>query len=89
MKPPTVKTIGDPGDSEWLFRLPQQISQLSQAALLSEGERADFDSARMRLIEILRQCNDARRQLIQLVGEHIERVAEGNGVFVNETGLNH
>jgi hypothetical protein len=38
MNPPTVKTIGDPGDSEWLFRLLQQISQLSQAALLSKSE---------------------------------------------------
>ena len=85
MNPPTVKTIGDPGDSEWLFRLLHQISQLSQGALLSESERADFDSARMRLIEILRQSNDARRQLIQLVAEHIEQVAEGKGVFVNET----
>lgn len=86
MNPPTVKTIGDPGDSDWLFRLLQQISQLSQAALLSESDRTDFDSARMRLIEILRQCNDARRQLIKLVEEHIEHVGEGKGVFVNETG---
>ena len=86
MNLPTVKTIGDPGESEWLFRLLQQISQLSQGALLSERERAEFDSARMRLIEILRQCNDARKQLIMLVTEHIEDVAEGKGVFVNEAG---
>jgi hypothetical protein len=33
MNPPTVKTIADPGDSEWLFRLLHQISQLSQGAL--------------------------------------------------------
>jgi hypothetical protein len=78
MNPPTVKAIGDPGDSEWLFRLLQQISQLSQAALLSKSERADFDSARMLLIAILRQCNDAWRQLIKLVAEHIEHVAEGS-----------
>jgi hypothetical protein len=86
MNPPTVKTIADPGDSEWLFRLLQQISQLSQGALLSENERADFDSARMRLIEVLRQCNDARKQLIELFTEHVEHVAEGRGVFVNESG---
>jgi len=87
MNPPTVKTIGDPSDSEWLFRLSQQISQLSQAALLSKTERADFESRRMRLIEILRQCKDARRQLIQLVAEHIGQVAEGKGVFVDSTGV--
>lgn len=86
MNPPTVKTIADPGDSEWLFRLLHQISQLSQGALLSENERAAFDSARMRLIEVLRQCNDARKQLIELFAEHIEDVAEGRGVFVNEAG---
>jgi hypothetical protein len=86
MNPPTVKTIADPDDSEWLFRLLQQISQLSQGALLSENERADFDSARMRLIEVLRQCNDARKQLIELFTEHVEHVAEGRGVFVNESG---
>jgi hypothetical protein len=86
MNPPTVKTIADPGDSEWLFRLLHQISQLSQGALLSENERAAFDSARMRLIEVLRQCNDARKLLIELLAEHIEDVAEGRGVFVNEAG---
>jgi hypothetical protein len=86
MNPPTLKTIGEPGESEWLFRLLQQISQLSQGAPLSESERADFDSARMRLIEVLRQCNDARKQLIGLFTEHIEQVAEGKGVFVNEVG---
>ena len=86
MNLPTVKTIADPGDSEWLFRLLHQISQLSQGALLSEHERADFDSARMRLIEVLRQCNDARKQLIELFAEHVEHVAEGRGVFVNEAG---
>jgi hypothetical protein len=87
MNLPTVKTIGESGESEWLFRLLQQISQLSQGALLSESERADFNSARMRLIEVLRQCNDARKQLTMLVAEHIEHVAEGKGVFVNEAGV--
>lgn len=86
MNLPTLKTICDPGESEWLFRLLQQISQLSQGALLSESERAEIDSARMRLIEILRQCNDARKQLITLVTEHIDHVAEGKGVFVIEAG---
>ena len=81
MNPPTVKTIADPGDSEWLFRLLHQISQLSQGAL-NEGERADFDSARIRLIEVLRQCNDARRQLIELVAEHMEDVRKGK-VFLS------
>jgi hypothetical protein len=39
MKPPTVKTIGDEHDSEWLFRLIKQISQLSEGALLTDSDR--------------------------------------------------
>lgn len=86
MKPPTVKTIGDERDSEWLFRLMQQISQLSEGTLLTDSERTEFAAARMRLVEILRQCNDARRELIRLAEEHIEEVAAGQGVFVNGSG---
>ena len=86
MKPPIVKTIGDEHDSEWLFRLLQQISQLSEGALLTDSERTEFVAARLRLIEILRQCNDARRELFKFAEEHIEKVAAGQGVFVNESG---
>lgn len=83
---PTVKTIGDEHDSEWLFRLIQQISQLSEGALLTDSERTEFGAARMRLIEILRQCNDARRELFKLADDHIEQVAAGRGVFVDNSG---
>lgn len=86
MNPPTVKTIGDEHDSEWLFRLMHQISQLSEGALLTDSERSEFAAARMRLIEIIRQCNDARRELLDLAGEHIDQVAAGRGIFVNDTG---
>ncbi len=86
MNPPVVTTIGDKEDAEWLFRLLQQISQLSEGAILTDSERAEFIAARMRLIEILRQCNDARRELFRLADEHIAQVAEGKGVFVNESG---
>jgi hypothetical protein len=83
---PTVKTIGNQEDSEWLFRLIHQVSQLSQGALLSDSERTECDAARMRLIEILRQCNDARRELLQLVTGHIEEIAAGKAVFVDASG---
>ncbi len=84
---PALKTIGNAEDSDWLFRLIQQISQLSQGALLTDSDRADFESAQMRLIEVLRQCNDARRGLFRIADEHIEEIAAGKGVFVNGAGL--
>ena len=81
-----IKTIGDEHDSEWLFRLIQQISQLSEGALLTDSERSEFSGARIRLVEILRQCNDARRELLKLADDHIDQVAAGCGVFVNHSG---
>lgn len=84
---PVLKTIGNKEDSEWLFRLIQQISQLSQGALLTDSDRADFEFAQMRLIEVLRQCNDARRGIFRIADEHIKEIAAGKGVFVNEAGL--
>jgi hypothetical protein len=71
MNPPLIRTIGHADDSEWLFRLPQQ---LLQAALLTESARPEFDSARVGLLEVLRQCNDARRKLARIVAEHSKQV---------------
>jgi len=86
MNPPIVKTIGDRDDSQWLFRLIQQVSQLSKGALLTDDERTEFGTARLRLVEILRQCADARRELWTLADKHVAEVIEGQGVFVNESG---
>ena len=86
MRPPTMKTIGDEVDSEWIFRLLHQITQLSQGALLTDEERNDFAAARLRLIEILRQCSDARRELWALAEEHVSAVENGTGVFVGDGG---
>jgi hypothetical protein len=86
MNPPIVKTIGDELDAEWLFRLMHQLSQLADGALLSTNERSEFDAARLRLIEILRQCNDARRELFRLADDHVGQIAAGHGVYMNDAG---
>src|SRR5580704_17343104 len=86
MNLPVVTVIGDKEDSEWLFSLIQQVSQLSEGALLTDSERAEFAAACARLVEILRQCNDARRELFRLADEHVAHVAAGKGVVVDESG---
>lgn len=83
---PVLKKLGDPEDAVWMFRILNQIKQLSQGAALGTSDRAEFDSAHMRLFELLRQCNDARRELIQLAQQHIEDVSLGRSVTTTGNG---
>jgi hypothetical protein len=83
---PVLKKLGDPEDAVWIFRILNQINQLSQGAALGTSDRAEFESAHMRLFELLRQCNDARRELIQLVQQHIEDVSVGRSLAVTGSG---
>lgn len=83
---PTLKKLGDREDAVWIFRILNQINQLSQGAALATSDRAEFESAHKRLFELLRQCNDARRELIQLVQRHIEDVSAGRSVAATGSG---
>lgn len=83
---PVLKKLGDPEDAVWIFRILNQINQLSQGAALATSDRVEFESAHMRLFEVLRQCNDARRELIQLVRQHMEDVSAGRSVAVAGSG---
>jgi hypothetical protein len=84
---PILKKLGDREDAVWIFRILNQISQLSQGTALGTSERTEFESAHKRLFELLRQCNDARRELIQMVQQHIEEVSVGKSVAVTDNGL--
>jgi hypothetical protein len=81
-----VKKLGDREDAVWIFRIVNQINQLSQGAALGTSDRAEFESAHMRLFELLRQCNDARCELMQLVQQHINEVTVGRSVTVTGNG---
>src|ERR1039458_5940869 len=83
---PVLKTLGGPEDSVWIFRILNQINQLSQGAPLGTADRVEFESAHLRLFELLRQCNDARRELVQLVQQHIKDVSEGRSVTATGSG---
>jgi len=83
---PVLKMLGGPEDSAWIFRILNQIGQLSQGAPLVAADRAEFEGARFRLFELLRQCNDARRELLRLVQEHIKNVSEGRSVTATGNG---
>jgi hypothetical protein len=83
---PVLKKLGNSEDAVWIFRILNQINQLSQGAPLGTSDRAEFESAHLRLFELLRQCNDARRELIQLVQQHIEDVSVGRSVAVIGSG---
>jgi hypothetical protein len=84
---PILKKLGDREDAVWMFRVFNQINQLSQGAALVASDRAEFESAHKRLFELLRQCNDARRELVQLVQQHIEDVRVGRSVAVTDSGI--
>src|SRR5258707_2305684 len=83
---PVLKKLGDTEDAVWIFRIVIQIKQLSQGAALGTSDLAEFEGAHMRLFELLRQCNDARRELIQLVQEHIKDVSAGRSVTATGSG---
>ena len=81
-----LKRLGDREDAIWIFRVLNQLNQLTQGAALFGSERAEFEAAHMRLFEFMRQCNDARRELIRLVQKHIQDVGEGKSVTVGGNG---
>ena len=82
-----VKTLGDAEDGVWMFRIIQQISQLSQGAALNSSDRAEFDAAHKLLFECMRQCNDARHELWRLMEQHVKDISEGRAVVVGNLGV--
>jgi hypothetical protein len=82
-----VKTLGDAEDGVWMFRIMNQINQLSRGAALCSNDRAEFDAAHKLLFECLRQCNDARHELQRLVEQHRKDIAEGRAVVVGDHGI--
>jgi hypothetical protein len=84
---PILKKLGDREDAVWMFRVFNQINQLSEGAALVASDRNEFESAHKRLFELLRQCNDARRELVQLVQQHVEDVRVGRSVAVTDSGI--
>jgi hypothetical protein len=83
---PVLKRLGDAEDAVWIFRIINQVSQLSQGAIIGTADRKEFEAAHMRLFEQMRQCNDARRELIRLVQEHTKEVREGRAVLAEPSG---
>lgn len=81
-----LKRLGDREDGVWIFRILNQINQMTEGAALSSSERTEFEAAHLRLFECMRQCNDARRELIQMVQKHIQDVSEGRSVVVGGNG---
>jgi hypothetical protein len=84
---PILKTLGGPEDAVWMSRIRHQINHLSQGAALGTSERSEFENAHSRLFELLRQCSDARRELVQLVQQHIKDVNEGRSVTAAGSGI--
>jgi len=82
-----LKTLGDAEDGVWMFRIIQQISQLSQGAALSSSDRAEFEAAHKLLFECMRQCSDARHELWRLMEQHVKDISEGRAVVVGNLGV--
>ena len=78
-----LKILGDIEDSVWIFRIVMQINKMTQGASLSSEDRAAFEAAHQQLFACMRQCNDAHRELVRLIQQHIQDVSEGRSVVAS------
>lgn len=65
------------GESEWLARVTLQLFHLSEPAFTDPGEREQFKTRLMSMVDILRECRDAQLDLGRLIETHIEELESG------------
>lgn len=82
-----VKKLYDAENSNWAFRLTIQISNLSKAVLHSQAEQEVFREAHERLFQSMRECHDAQLEFHRFIDQHLEDVAAGRCIEINNGHL--